>query len=77
MARKWRHHLKWGLIHAALVLFFADLLGCFWPAFEEVWSGRIAHIGVALAAFVAELSEYVTEDVEAAERAEAHKEGKA
>jgi hypothetical protein len=62
--RRWRHHLKWALIHAALVLFTADLIAVIWPEFEQVWAGRIAHAGVALAAFLASMSEYIHDEGE-------------
>lgn len=61
--RRPRHFLKWALIHTALVFFFCDLLAAFWPAFDEVWKS-VAHLGVALAAFLATVSEYLHDEAD-------------
>lgn len=59
-----KHVVKWSLIHAALVLFFADLVATFWPAFGAVWNGPIERGGVALAAFMTCVAEYLYDDEE-------------
>lgn len=56
-----KHHLKWGLIHVALLFFFADLIASIWPEFEDHWH-RPLRLGVALAAFLATLAEYIIEE---------------
>ena len=61
--RRPRHHLKWALIHCALMFFFADLLSAVWPAFAHVWDG-VAHLGVAVAAFAATIAEYLHDEEE-------------
>jgi len=61
---KIKHFVKWALIHAALVLFFADLLACLWPAFGQMWSGPVQKVGVAIAAFFACVAEYLYDDEE-------------
>lgn len=57
--------IKRGLIYAALVIFFADFLAAVWPAFEVVWSGSIAHVGVAFAALAAVIAERLHDEAEA------------
>lgn len=59
-----KHLIKWSLIHAALVLFFADLLALIWPAFSIVWAGPVQKVGVALAALFACIAEYLYDDEE-------------
>lgn len=59
-----KHIAKWSLVHAALVLFFADLVAAFWPAFGLVWNGPIEHGGVAIAAFFTCVAEYLYDDEE-------------
>lgn len=61
-AKKIKHVIKWSLIHAALVLFFADLVAAFWPAFGRFWNGPSQHGGVAIAAFFACAAEYLYDE---------------
>jgi hypothetical protein len=61
MTPRVKNHLRWALIHAALMFFFADLLAAVWPAFDLVWKG-IAHLGVAVAAFLATAAEYLHDE---------------
>lgn len=56
-----KRHIRWAMIHAALMFFFADLLAAVWPAFDQVWKG-IAHLGVAVAAFLATIAEYLHDE---------------
>lgn len=70
-----KHLVKWSLIHAALVLFFADLVALIWPAFGEVWSGHIQKAGVAVAAFFACIAEYLYDDEELKHHAGGEDEG--
>lgn len=56
-------YLRWGLIHTALIIFFADLIAAVWPAFHAVWEGH-AHIAIAVAAFTATVAEYFHDDEE-------------
>lgn len=60
-ARKFKgaRYLKWGLIHAALIIFFSDLIAAVWPAFAKVWEGH-AHIAIALASLTATVAEYLS-----------------
>lgn len=61
LVKRPRHHVRWALIHAAMMFFFADLLAAIWPAFEHVWTG-VAHLGVAVAAFFATAAEYLHDE---------------
>lgn len=63
MTPRLKRHLRWALIHCALMFFFADLLAAVWPPFEHVWGG-IAHLGVAVAACLATLAEYLHDEAE-------------
>lgn len=57
------HYVRWGLIHTALILFFADLIAAVWPAFKEVWETR-SHVAIAIAAFAATVAEYFHDEEE-------------
>lgn len=63
-AKHIKHWIKWALIHVALVVFFADLLACIWPGFGVVWKGPLQKVGVACAAFMACVAEYLYDDEE-------------
>lgn len=43
------------------MFFFADLVAAVWPAFDEVWKTK-AHLGVAVAAVLATVSEYLHDE---------------
>lgn len=49
-------------MHMALVVFFCDFVAVIWPRFEVIWAPKMAHVGVALAAFVALLAEYIPDE---------------
>lgn len=59
-----KHIVKWSLIHASMVLFFAEVVATFWPAFGAVWNGPIERGGVAIAAFFTCVAEYLYDDEE-------------
>lgn len=58
-------HLKWGMIHAALILTFADLVAAVWPAFDRVWTHH-AQIVIGMASVSATIVEYIGEHKEVA-----------
>lgn len=62
LAKRPRHYFRWALLHAAIVLFFCDMIAAIWPAFDIIWRTHVAHIGVAIAAFAATLAEFITEE---------------
>jgi hypothetical protein len=55
--------MKWAFIHAALILFAADLVAAFCPAFDAVWTGH-AKIVIGLASLSASIVEYLEEHKE-------------
>lgn len=57
-----KHFARLGLIYAALVLLFCDLIAAIWPAFEVLWSNRIAHVGVGFASILAVFVETIHEE---------------
>lgn len=61
ISRRLKHQFKWGLIHVSLLMFACDLVGALWPSFAVWWSAR-EHLGVALAAVLATVAEYIHED---------------
>lgn len=67
VSRRIKHRLRWGFIHVALVIFFADFLGCVWPAFGRVWE-RNAHVAVVLATVLATAAEYFVDEDDAQHR---------
>lgn len=56
-------YAKWGLVHMALIFFFADLVASLWPAFNKVWESH-AHLAIAVAAFSATIAEYINSEIE-------------
>lgn len=69
---KVKHYVRRGLISAAFVLFFCDLIAPFVPPFDKVWS-NVAHVAVAFASFAAFITEHwLHEEFEALEKEERH-----
>ena len=56
-----KHHLRWGLLHVALVVFFADIIAAFWPEFNALWQPR-AHVAIGLATLGATAFEYLHDE---------------
>ena len=59
-----KHIMRTGLIFAALVLLFCDIIAALWPAFAALWSNKVAHVGVGIASIAAVLVETVHEEEE-------------
>jgi len=57
-----KHYARLGLIYAALVLLFCDLISALWPAFSVIWSNKVAHIGVGMASILAVFVETIHEE---------------
>lgn len=49
------------LVHVATTIFFADMLAAVWQGFAQVWEAH-ARVGVAMAALLACLADYVPKD---------------
>lgn len=59
-----KHVARTGLIFAALVLLFCDVIAALWPAFAMLWSNKVAHVGVGIASIAAVLVETIHEEEE-------------